>query len=181
MFVFFKQGSKLVNDHLIVEWDIPASNGILHVIERPLKAPPPPVSAQSLMKSWFPFWKWTLERRTATRNLAVCFQVLSAVAPASPHSSAAVVSTVLTVCLLAVAAGGALYFCFKPKNEGFHFRYFKVCALLRVIIVTQINFQPLDSGIRFLQDHFIRKCFSCPTISSPNISSPHYKTTRLLV
>ncbi|KAK6480709.1 stabilin-1-like [Huso huso] len=86
-------GSKLVNDHLIVEWDIPASNGILHVIERPLKAPPPPV--------------------------------LSAVAPASPHSSAAVVSTVLAVCLLAVAAGGVLYFCFKPKNEGFHFRYFK--------------------------------------------------------
>ncbi|MGH0187624.1 UNVERIFIED_CONTAM: hypothetical protein FKN15_025746 [Acipenser sinensis] len=86
-------GSKLVNDHLIVEWDIPASNGILHIIERPLKAPPPPV--------------------------------LSAVAPASPHSSAAVVSTVLVVCLLAVVAGGVLYFCFKPKNEGFHFRYFK--------------------------------------------------------
>ncbi|MBN3308760.1 STAB1 protein, partial [Amia calva] len=34
-------GSKLVNQQLIVEWDIPAINGIIHVIEKPMKAPPP--------------------------------------------------------------------------------------------------------------------------------------------
>nr|XP_014344303.1 PREDICTED: stabilin-1 [Latimeria chalumnae] len=34
-------GSKLVNDKLILKWDILAFNGIIHVIEGPLKAPPP--------------------------------------------------------------------------------------------------------------------------------------------
>ncbi|KAL4646353.1 stabilin-1-like [Arapaima gigas] len=37
------QPSKLVNKRLIVDWDIPAINGIIHIIEGPLKAPPPPV------------------------------------------------------------------------------------------------------------------------------------------
>ncbi|XP_047440209.1 stabilin-1 [Mugil cephalus] len=35
---------KLVNKRLLVEWDIPAVNGIIHVIEAPLTAPPPPIS-----------------------------------------------------------------------------------------------------------------------------------------
>ncbi|KAM9859281.1 stabilin-1 [Aulostomus maculatus] len=35
---------KLVNQHLLLEWDIPAVNGIIHVIEAPLTAPPTPVS-----------------------------------------------------------------------------------------------------------------------------------------
>lgn len=34
--------SRLVNDKLIVSWNIPTFNGIIHVIEAPLKAPPPP-------------------------------------------------------------------------------------------------------------------------------------------
>ncbi|XP_029103611.1 stabilin-1 isoform X2 [Scleropages formosus] len=36
---------KRLNRRLIVEWDIPAINGIIHVIEAPLKAPPAPVSS----------------------------------------------------------------------------------------------------------------------------------------
>uniref|UniRef100_I3IVA2 Stabilin 1 n=1 Tax=Oreochromis niloticus TaxID=8128 RepID=I3IVA2_ORENI len=36
--------SKLVNERLLLEWDIPAVNGIIHIIEAPLTAPPPPVS-----------------------------------------------------------------------------------------------------------------------------------------
>uniref|UniRef100_A0A8C5D8R9 Stabilin 1 n=1 Tax=Gouania willdenowi TaxID=441366 RepID=A0A8C5D8R9_GOUWI len=36
----------LVNKRLLVEWDIPAVNGIIHVIEAPLLAPPP------LVKKW---------------------------------------------------------------------------------------------------------------------------------
>uniref|UniRef100_A0A3B4V8V2 Stabilin 1 n=1 Tax=Seriola dumerili TaxID=41447 RepID=A0A3B4V8V2_SERDU len=35
---------KLVNKRLLLEWDIPAVNGIIHVIEAPLTAPPPLVS-----------------------------------------------------------------------------------------------------------------------------------------
>ncbi|XP_071349438.1 stabilin-1 [Trachinotus anak] len=35
---------KLVNKRLLLEWDIPAVNGIIHVIEAPLTAPPPPIS-----------------------------------------------------------------------------------------------------------------------------------------
>ncbi|XP_043934440.1 stabilin-1 [Protopterus annectens] len=35
--------SRLVNNKLIVSWDIPTFNGIIHVIEAPLKAPPLPV------------------------------------------------------------------------------------------------------------------------------------------
>ncbi|KAI1890377.1 hypothetical protein AGOR_G00153100 [Albula goreensis] len=34
---------KLVNEKMIVDWDIPATNGIIHIIKGPLKAPPPPV------------------------------------------------------------------------------------------------------------------------------------------
>ncbi|KAJ8257934.1 hypothetical protein GJAV_G00191310 [Gymnothorax javanicus] len=36
--------SKLVNGQKIIDWDIPATNGIIHVIEGPLKAPPPDVA-----------------------------------------------------------------------------------------------------------------------------------------
>ncbi|XP_070693552.1 stabilin-1 [Pempheris klunzingeri] len=35
---------KMVNQRLLVDWDIPAVNGIIHVIEAPLTAPPPPSS-----------------------------------------------------------------------------------------------------------------------------------------
>uniref|UniRef100_A0A3Q4HAZ7 Stabilin 1 n=1 Tax=Neolamprologus brichardi TaxID=32507 RepID=A0A3Q4HAZ7_NEOBR len=38
------ESSKLVNERLLLEWDIPAINGIIHIIEAPLTAPPPPVS-----------------------------------------------------------------------------------------------------------------------------------------
>ncbi|XP_069006635.1 stabilin-1 isoform X2 [Embiotoca jacksoni] len=38
------ESSKLVNKRLLLEWDIPAVNGIIHVIEGPLRAPPPPIS-----------------------------------------------------------------------------------------------------------------------------------------
>lgn len=36
------ESSKLVNERLLLEWDIPAINGIIHIIEAPLTAPPPP-------------------------------------------------------------------------------------------------------------------------------------------
>uniref|UniRef100_A0A672IHS7 Stabilin 1 n=1 Tax=Salarias fasciatus TaxID=181472 RepID=A0A672IHS7_SALFA len=39
------ENRKLVNKRLLVEWDIPAVNGIIHVIEAPLTAPPPPSAA----------------------------------------------------------------------------------------------------------------------------------------
>ncbi|XP_054473785.1 stabilin-1 [Anoplopoma fimbria] len=35
---------KLVNKRMLLEWDIPAVNGIIHVIEAPLTAPPPLIS-----------------------------------------------------------------------------------------------------------------------------------------
>ncbi|KAF3856732.1 hypothetical protein F7725_017455 [Dissostichus mawsoni] len=35
---------KLVNKRLLVGWDIPAVNGIIHIIESPLTAPPAPIS-----------------------------------------------------------------------------------------------------------------------------------------
>ncbi|XP_008297326.1 stabilin-1 [Stegastes partitus] len=37
------QSCKLVNRLLLLDWDVPAVNGIIHIIEAPLKAPPPPV------------------------------------------------------------------------------------------------------------------------------------------
>nr|XP_061814251.1 stabilin-1-like [Nerophis lumbriciformis] len=39
---------KLVNQRLLLLWDIPAVNGIIHVIEAPLTAPPPQVSHHAL-------------------------------------------------------------------------------------------------------------------------------------
>ncbi|XP_029989348.1 stabilin-1 isoform X2 [Sphaeramia orbicularis] len=38
------QSCKLVNQRLLVDWDIPAVNGIIHVIEAPLTAPPSLIS-----------------------------------------------------------------------------------------------------------------------------------------
>ncbi|XP_040014670.1 stabilin-1 [Xiphias gladius] len=38
------ESCKLVNKRLLLEWDIPAINGIIHVIEAPLTAPPPVIS-----------------------------------------------------------------------------------------------------------------------------------------
>lgn len=35
---------KLVNKRTILIWDIPATNGLIHIIEGPLKAPPVIVS-----------------------------------------------------------------------------------------------------------------------------------------
>ncbi|XP_078423897.1 stabilin-2 [Cetorhinus maximus] len=40
---FNQQIGKLVNDRPIVAWDIIASNGIIHAIDKPLQAPPEPV------------------------------------------------------------------------------------------------------------------------------------------
>ncbi|CAF91430.1 unnamed protein product, partial [Tetraodon nigroviridis] len=38
------QTIRLVNKRLVLDWDIPASNGIIHVLGAPLTAPPPTVS-----------------------------------------------------------------------------------------------------------------------------------------
>ncbi|XP_044205816.1 stabilin-1 [Thunnus albacares] len=38
------ESRKLVNQQLLLEWDIPAINGIIHIIEAPLTAPLPPIS-----------------------------------------------------------------------------------------------------------------------------------------
>ncbi|KAM4612808.1 stabilin-1 [Polymixia lowei] len=38
------QSYKLVNQRVLLDWDIPASNGIIHIIEGPLRAPPPATS-----------------------------------------------------------------------------------------------------------------------------------------
>uniref|UniRef100_A0A3Q4H3Y0 Stabilin 1 n=1 Tax=Neolamprologus brichardi TaxID=32507 RepID=A0A3Q4H3Y0_NEOBR len=47
--IFYKvSSSKLVNERLLLEWDIPAINGIIHIIEAPLTAPPPPVKVLPL-------------------------------------------------------------------------------------------------------------------------------------
>uniref|UniRef100_A0A3Q3AZ81 Stabilin 1 n=1 Tax=Kryptolebias marmoratus TaxID=37003 RepID=A0A3Q3AZ81_KRYMA len=50
----FLQSCKLVNQRLLLEWDIPAVNGIIHVLEAPLTAPAPPVSHRDdhLSDSW---------------------------------------------------------------------------------------------------------------------------------
>lgn len=45
------QSFKLVNQRRLVDWDIPAVNGIIHVIEAPLTAPPAPVSEDGLTQS----------------------------------------------------------------------------------------------------------------------------------
>ncbi|XP_035517937.1 stabilin-1 [Morone saxatilis] len=38
------ESHKLVNQQLLLDWDIPAVNGIIHVLEGPLTAPPVPIS-----------------------------------------------------------------------------------------------------------------------------------------
>lgn len=38
------QPQKLLNKKVILDWNIPAINGLIHVIDGPLRAPPVPVS-----------------------------------------------------------------------------------------------------------------------------------------
>ncbi|XP_067855433.1 stabilin-2-like isoform X2 [Heptranchias perlo] len=45
---FSQQVGKLVNDRPIVAWDIVASNGIIHAIDKPLQAPPEPVKPSAV-------------------------------------------------------------------------------------------------------------------------------------
>ncbi|XP_062977667.1 stabilin-1 [Elgaria multicarinata webbii] len=89
-------GSKVINNTRIVEWDILASNGIIHAIERPLMIP--------------------LQHGQLD-------QVVDAVK--SPAAAAISVGAVVAIVLLCVAIAGASYFYLKRKNQGFQFRYFK--------------------------------------------------------
>uniref|UniRef100_UPI00398F750A stabilin-2-like n=1 Tax=Pristiophorus japonicus TaxID=55135 RepID=UPI00398F750A len=45
---FSQQVGKLVNKRSIVAWDIVASNGIIHAIDKPLQAPPEPVKSRTV-------------------------------------------------------------------------------------------------------------------------------------
>ncbi|KAK0148704.1 Stabilin-2 [Merluccius polli] len=45
------QSNKLVNQQLLLDWDVPAMNGIIHVIQAPLQAPPPQVCSPTQPES----------------------------------------------------------------------------------------------------------------------------------
>ncbi|KPP67495.1 stabilin-1-like [Scleropages formosus] len=89
--------SKLVNKRLIVDWDIPAINGIIHVIEGPLKAPPPPVRPHV---------------RPDSR-------------PANAHSHMTALTSVLVLVLVAALVAGLVFYIVKHKNDPFRFHYFR--------------------------------------------------------
>ncbi|XP_015276350.1 PREDICTED: stabilin-1 [Gekko japonicus] len=90
-------GSKVVNNTMIVEWDILASNGIIHAIETPLTVP---------------------------LQYGHVVQVLGAI-KASASAVTISVSTVVALVLLCVAIAGAYYYYLRRKNQGFQFRYLK--------------------------------------------------------
>ncbi|XP_061473966.1 stabilin-1 [Rhineura floridana] len=87
--------SKMINNTVIIEWDILASNGIIHAIEAPLKAP---------------LQHEQLDQVTGAAK--------------SPAAVTTGVSTVVAIVLCAAIAG-VFYFYVKRKNQGFQFRYFK--------------------------------------------------------
>nr|XP_023690960.1 stabilin-1-like [Paramormyrops kingsleyae] len=67
------QDTKLVNERLIVDWDILAINGIIHVLDRPLKAPPPPVLPQVAPAS-----PYTSKKAILASVFTICLVVLIA-------------------------------------------------------------------------------------------------------
>uniref|UniRef100_A0A8D0G9K1 Stabilin-2 n=1 Tax=Sphenodon punctatus TaxID=8508 RepID=A0A8D0G9K1_SPHPU len=89
-------GSRVVNNSLIVEWDILAFNGIIHAIEKPLTVPHLPVHLD---------------------------QVAGAVKSSS--SMIIGVTSVVVIVLLFLAFAGVAHYYLKAKNQGFQFRYFK--------------------------------------------------------
>ncbi|XP_074862088.1 stabilin-1 isoform X2 [Carettochelys insculpta] len=89
-------GSKVVNNTLIVQWDILAFNGIIHAIAMPLRIP---------------------------RQLAHLDQVVSAMK--SSHPVTIGVTSAVAVVLLLLAAAGVAHYYPKIKNQGFQFHYFQ--------------------------------------------------------
>ncbi|XP_048347256.1 stabilin-1 isoform X3 [Sphaerodactylus townsendi] len=89
-------GSKTVNNTMIVEWDILASNGIIHAIETPLMVP--------------------LQHGHVV-------QVLGDVKASA--SAATIGMSTIAIGLLCAAIAGISYYCLRRKNQGFQFRYLK--------------------------------------------------------
>ncbi|KAJ6667712.1 hypothetical protein lerEdw1_016033 [Lerista edwardsae] len=90
-------GSKVINNTLIVEWDILASNGIIHAIQSPLMVP-------------------------VQQGFQVD-QVTAAVKSSAPMTIG--VSTVVAIVLLCIAIAGLTYYYLKRRNQGFQFHYFR--------------------------------------------------------
>ncbi|CAL8336729.1 unnamed protein product [Merluccius merluccius] len=90
------QSNKLVNQRLLLDWDVPAMNGIIHVIQAPLQAPPPQVGLSL----------------PASASLS-----------AAPSSSVSAIVIVLLLCGL--GAGGGGYFLWRRQKNPFNFSYFK--------------------------------------------------------
>ncbi|XP_042309906.1 stabilin-1 isoform X2 [Sceloporus undulatus] len=87
--------SKMVNNTVIVEWDILASNGIIHAIETPLMVPLQP----QLPK-----------------------QVTS---PVKPSGAVTIGVSIVAVVVLCAAIAVVSYYYLKRTNQRFQFRYFK--------------------------------------------------------
>ncbi|XP_075795497.1 stabilin-1 isoform X2 [Pelodiscus sinensis] len=90
------QGSKVVNDTLIVQWDILAFNGLIHAIEGPLRIPLLPAHLD---------------------------QVTGAMKASHPVTVG--VTSAVVVLLLLFAVAGVTYYYLKRKNPEFQFHYFQ--------------------------------------------------------
>ncbi|XP_060621848.2 stabilin-1 [Anolis sagrei] len=87
--------SKMINNTVIVKWDIMASNGIIHAIQTPLMVP--------------------LQRRLPTQVTI----------PVKSSAAMTIGVSIVVVILLCVAIAGVTYYCLKRMNQRFQFRYFK--------------------------------------------------------
>ncbi|XP_066469618.1 stabilin-1 [Tiliqua scincoides] len=90
-------GSKLINNTVIVEWDILAFDGIIHAIQTPLTVP--------------------------VQQEFQVDQVTGVVKSTAPMTIG--VSTVVAIALLGVAIAGMAYYYLKRRNQGFQFHYFR--------------------------------------------------------
>ncbi|KAK3536514.1 hypothetical protein QTP86_013837 [Hemibagrus guttatus] len=108
---------KLVNKRTILIWDIPASNGLIHIIDGPIKAPPVVVSVH--------IFSFKMSLGPAIPIFSLC--TVTPPTPSTVHSKSSaptVTAILIVICIGGVIAGVAYYF-LKHKNDAFSFQYFK--------------------------------------------------------
>ncbi|KAI3369756.1 hypothetical protein L3Q82_024579, partial [Scortum barcoo] len=122
---------KMVNQQRLLIWDIPAVNGLIHMIEAPLTAPPAPVSKDGLTQRCLS-GGYNLESCLRGDSAAVAMVIGAGQMKCTSHHASrghahtsGTVSAILVSIFLACLLAALGYYLFKHKTDAFRFHYFR--------------------------------------------------------